>query len=126
MTADHAVDRPHDPGADPATQQAQREPDWWHRDHPTFTALTGFFTGLVFAIVVPGAFGAALNALFDYHVAEDLFPLVLVALVAPAGLVLAPRTRRFGIHMVIGIVTTLLVVVGVALLVLWYMLKFQG
>ena len=57
----------------------ERQPDWWHRDHPTFTALTGFFTGLAFVIVVPGGCSSALlQLLFADDTAEDLFPLVLV------------------------------------------------
>ena len=34
------------------------QPDWWHRDHPTFTALTGFFTclTLIMAIGAQNAF----------------------------------------------------------------------
>lgn len=98
-----------------------RPPDWWHRDHPTFTALTGFFTGLLFVIIVPGTFVALLRALVDYDTAEELFPLVLVTLVVPLGLVIAPRTRRFGWYMLIGIVSTAVVVVGTAALVVWYL-----
>jgi 4-amino-4-deoxy-L-arabinose transferase-like glycosyltransferase len=107
----------------PATEKA---PDWWHRDHPTFTAITGFFTGLAFVIVVPGLFAAILNWVFEYHTAEDLFPLVLVTLVVPIGLVIAKRTRRFGTYLVIGMVSTALVVGGVAALVLWYMVTYQS
>lgn len=110
---------------DPATEQT-RPPDWWHRDHPTFTALTGFFSGLALVIVVPGLFAAILNLVFDYHTAEDLFPFVLVTLAVPIGLVIAPRSRRFGIYLLIGMVTTALVVGGVAALVLWYMVTYQS
>lgn len=94
------------------------EPDWWHRDHPTFTALTGFFTGLVVVIVVPGAFAAILGAMFDYETAEGLFPLVLLVFGVPIGLLVAPRTRRFGRYMLIGMLTTAVVVVGVAAVVI--------
>jgi 4-amino-4-deoxy-L-arabinose transferase-like glycosyltransferase len=107
----------------PTTEKA---PDWWHRDHPTFTAITGFFTGLAFVIVVPGLFAAILNWIFEYHTAEDLFPLVLVTLAVPIGLIIAKRTRRFGTYMVIGMVSTALVVSGVAALVLWYMVTYQS
>ena len=110
-------------GEAPATERA---PDWWHRDHPTFTALTGFFTGLAFVIVVPGLFAAILGWIFEYHRAESLFPFVLVTLAVPIGLVIAPRTRRFGIYMLLGIATTALVVLGVAAVVLWYMVSHQG
>ena len=98
-------------------------PDWWHRDHPTFTALTGFFSGLAFVIVVPGVFAAVLHGLFDDDTAEGLFPLVLVMLVVPIGLVAAPRTRRFGLYLVIGMTVTALVVAGVAAVVLWVLVQ---
>ena len=103
-----------------------RQPDWWHRDHPTFTALTGFFTGLAFVIVVPGLFVALLHLLVDDSTAEDLFPFVLVTLAVPIGLVIVPRTRRFGTYLLIGLATTALVVGGVAGLVLWYMITYQS
>lgn len=106
--------------------EGERAPDWWHRDHPTFTALTGFFTGLAFVILVPGLFAAALGLIFEYHTAEDLFPFVLVTLAIPLGLVIAPRTRRFGRYMLIGMVTTALVVCGVAAVVLWYMVNYHS
>lgn len=104
----------------------ERQPDWWHRDHPTFTAITGFFTGLAFVIIVPGLFAAVLGWVFEYDTAEDLFPLVLVTLLVPVGLLIAPRTRRFGGYMLIGLVTTALVVLGVAAIVLWYMVTYQS
>jgi hypothetical protein len=104
----------------------QRPPDWWHRDHPTFASLSGFFTGLAFVILVPGLFIALLHVFVDDDTAEDLFPLVLVTLVVPLGLVLAPRTRRFGIYMLIGLTVTALVVGGVAALVLWYMITYES
>jgi len=110
-------------GPDDATE---RRTDWWHRDHPTFTALTGFFTGLAFVIVVPGLFATILNLLVDYNTAEDLFPFVLVMLAVPIGLLIAPRTRRFGVYMAIGMLVTLLVVAGVSALVLWYMIRQDG
>jgi hypothetical protein len=109
-----------------AAPEDERTPDWWHRDHPTFTALTGFFTGLAFVIVVPGLFAALLELVFEDHTAEDLFPFVLVTLAIPLGLVIAPRTRRFGKYMLIGMVTTALVVGGVSALVLWYLVNRDG
>lgn len=107
-------------------EPASRPPDWWHRDHPTFTALTGFFTGLAFVIVIPGVFAAILGALFDYETAEGLFPFVVLTLAVPIGLLVAPRTRRFGRYMMVGMVTTLLVVVGVAAVVLWVLVSLEG
>ena len=40
-----------------------RQPSWWHRDHPTFAALTGFFTGLLFVALVPAMFVGVLSLL---------------------------------------------------------------
>ena len=98
------------------------EPSWWHRDHPTFSALTGFFTGLVVVLVVPGGFAAVLRALFDYDTAEDLFPFVLVVFTVPLALIAIPRTRRFGRYMLLGMLATAAVVVGVAALVVWILI----
>ena len=109
----------------PATTR-ERQPDWWHRDHPTFTALTGFFTGLALVIVLPGLFIALLHLLVSDSTAEDLFPFVLVTLAIPVCLAIVPRTRRFGLYMLIGAVVTALVVLGVAGLVLWYMVHHDG
>jgi hypothetical protein len=108
---------------EPTTQERV---DRRHRDHPTFSALSGFFTGLVFVCLVPAAFAAVLSALFDSGRVEQLFPLVLVTLVVPLVLVVVPRTRRFGTFMWIGIVTTAIVVIGVGGLVLWYMVTYQS
>lgn len=96
-----------------------REPSWWHRDHPTFTSLAGFFTGLLFIILVPGAYAGLLSVLVDQDTAEDMFPLVLITLAVPIVLTVLPRTRRFGRYMLIGIVTTAVVVLATAALVLW-------
>jgi hypothetical protein len=110
----------------PSDGDVARQPSWWHRDHPTFSALTGFFTGLAVVILVPGLFVAALGVVVGQRRAESLFPLVLVTLVVPIVLSIIPRTRRFGLFMAIGMVTTALVVGGVATLVLWYMVTYQS
>jgi len=99
--------------------------DWWHRDHPTFTALTGFFSGMLFVTVVPGGFIGVLRLLFTFETAERLFPIVAVTLVVPAVLVANARTRRFGVYMAIGMVLTALVVVAVVSLVLYFMVQQQ-
>jgi hypothetical protein len=112
--------------AGPSRPSEDRQPDWWHRDHPPFASLSGFFTGLAFVILVPGLFIALLHVLFDDDTAEGLFPFVLVTLAVPIGLVIAPRTRRFGLYMLIGVVATALVVAGVAGLVLWYMITYES
>ena len=101
-------------------------PDWWHREHPTFTALTGFFSGMLAVTVVPGALAGILRLLFTYDRAEQLFPWIAVLLVIPIGLVIHPRTRRYGRYFWIGMVLTALVVLGVASLVLYFMVKYQS
>ena len=103
------------------------QPDWWHRDHPTFSALSGFFTGLLFVLLVPALFVGVLSLLFDDNSrVEELFPLVLVTLVVPLVLVISPRFRRFGTYMWIGIVATALVVGGVSALVLYVLVNGQS
>ena len=103
----------------PVEESPARQPSWWHRDHPTFTSLAGFFTGLLFIILVPGIYAGLLSVLVDSDTAEELFPLVLIALGVPIGLTVARRTRRFGRYMFIGIVTTAVVVLATAALVLF-------
>jgi hypothetical protein len=112
--------------APPESEGEVKTVNWWHRDHPTFAALTGFFTGLLFVCLVPAAFAGILNALVSSQRVEDLFPLVLVTLAVPLGLVVFKRTRRFGIYMWIGIITTAIVVLGVGAAVLWYMVTYQS
>ena len=103
------------------------QPDWWHRDHPTFAALSGFFTGLLFVLLVPAIFVGLLSLLFDDNDrVSELFPLVLVTLVVPLVLVISPKSRRFGTYMWIGIVTTALVVGGVGALVLYVLVNGQS
>lgn len=99
------------------------ERDWWHRDHPTFTALSGFFAGMIFVTAVPGALVASLRLLLDFETVERYFPLLALVLVVPLALVLLPRSRRFGKYMWIGMVLTLLVVGGVASVVLYFLVR---
>jgi len=127
MSTDEGSRSQHAPEAavDPADGR-DAGPSWWHRDHPTFYALTGFFAGLATVIVVPGAFAAILNAMFTYERAEDIFPLVLLIFIVPLGLIATPRTRRFGRYMLLGMLLTAVVVVGVAALMLWILYKFDS
>ena len=112
-----------DPDVDPQEESPGEQPDWWHRDHPTFAALSGFFTGLLYVLLVPALFVGILSLMFDNSRVEELFPLVLVMLVVPLLLVLAPRFRRFGTYMWIGMVTTAIVVGGVGALVLYVLIN---
>jgi 4-amino-4-deoxy-L-arabinose transferase-like glycosyltransferase len=115
-----------DAGSGEDADATKPAPNWWHRDHPTFSALSGFFTGLLVVIIVPGAFGAVLRAVFDYETAEELFPLVLITFAVPIGLMVATRTRRFGRYMMLGMLATAAVVLGVAALVVWILILKDG
>lgn len=106
--------------------EQERHPDWWHSDHPTFAALTGFFAGMLFVTAVPGGFAGVLRLLLPYETAEKYFPLVLVTLVVPVALLLGGRTRRFGKYMLLGMLLTALVVVGVTSLVLYFMVRYDA
>ena len=111
-----------DQAAPPAGDTASR-PSWWHRDHPVFTPLAGFFAGLLFVLLVPSVYAGVLSALADDETTSRLFPFVLVALALPVGLTLAPHTRRFGRYMLLGVVSTAVVVLGVAALVVWFLVS---
>jgi hypothetical protein len=110
----------------PEGEVVQRRLDWWHHSHPTFAALTGFFTGMLFVTAVPGGFASVLRLLLPYDRAERLFPLVAIALVVPVALLARRKTRRFGIFMAIGMALTALVVLGVASLVLYFLVRYDG
>ena len=105
----------------PAEAQRAHTFEWWHHSHPTFAALAGFFAGMLFVTALPGAFAGILRLLFSYETAEDLFPLVALALALPIFLLVKRKTRRFGQYMFIGMAITALVVLGVASLVLYFM-----
>jgi hypothetical protein len=116
---------PADAETDP-TDKGRRRPEWWHRDHPVFVPLAGFFTGMVFIILVPGTYAAVLKAMVGFERAEELFPFVSLTLVVPIGLLVPHHTRRFGRYMLFGVVATAVVVVGVAVGVLWFLLNRDG
>ncbi len=91
-----------------------------------FTPLSAFFAGLLCVTVVPGAYGGLLSALFDQETAERLFRYVLVVFALPILLAALPRTRRFGIYMLVGMVITAVVVLVVGVATLWVLLNRDG
>ncbi|VXB77243.1 hypothetical protein [Nocardioides sp. AX2bis] len=121
--APSAAEAPSTPTAAGKDDDAAPDPRWWHRDHPTFTALAGFFAGLVTIIVVPGLYAGLLSTLTDTDTTETLFPFVLLVLLVPIGLSVAPRTRRFGLYLLLGMVSTAVVVAVVAALVLLVLVR---
>ena len=87
-----------------------RPPSWWHRSHPTFAGLVGFFVGVAYVIAVPGVYAALLGLLVSDTTAQSLFPLVLVALIVPIAMLVPRKTRRFAQFMFLGIISTALVI----------------
>lgn len=106
---------------DGVEEQRGQQLGWWHHSHPTFAGITGFFAGMLYVTAVPGAFVGILRLLFSYETAEKLFPLVLVALVLPIAMLVKRKTRRFAQFMFVGMIVTAMVVLGVASLVLYFM-----
>jgi hypothetical protein len=102
-------------------ESRERPLGWWHHSHPTFAGITGFFAGMLFVTALPGAFIGVLRLLFPYETAEQLFPLVLIALALPIAMLVKRKTRRFAQFMFVGMLVTALVVLGVASLVLYVM-----
>lgn len=107
-------------------QPVEETRNWWHRSHPTFAALTGFFSGMLFVTALPGGFAALLRLVFPEDTAEKLFPVVLVGLLLPIVLLVKRKTRRFAIFMVIGMFLTAAVVLGVASLVVYFMVQYDA
>ena len=103
--------------------ERSRRPDWFHRGHPVFFPLAGFFTGMVAVIVVPGLYAAIIKWVAGYKRVEELFPFVLLMFVVPIGLLVPKHTRRFGRYMLLGMLATVLVVVGVGATVVWVLLN---
>ena len=99
----------------------QGRQSWWQASHPTFAGITGFFAGMLFVTALPGAFVGILRLLFSYETAEKLFPFVLLALALPIALLVKRKTRRFAQFMFVGMIVTAMVVLGVASLVLYFM-----
>ena len=99
----------------------ERHFEWWHHSHPTFAGITGFFAGMLFVTALPGAYAGLLRLLFDHETSEQLFPFVLLALALPIAMLIKRKTRRFAQFMFVGMVVTALVVLGVASLVLYFM-----
>jgi len=103
------------------------EPSWWHRSHPTFAGLVGFFAGVAYVIAVPGAYAALLGLLVkDSSTQQRLFPLVLLALVIPVAMLFPRKTRRFAQFMFLGIFSTALVIALTAALTIWVMVSIDG
>ena len=114
-----------EPGPEPGDEPGP-EPSWWHRSHPTFAGLVGFFIGVAYVIVVPGIYAAVLRLLLSDSAAQRLFPLIALALVVPLALLIPRKTRRFAQFMLLGVVTTAVVIGLTAAVVIWVLVKLDG
>ncbi|MDO9457993.1 hypothetical protein [Nocardioides sp.] len=103
-------------------------PRFWHRDHPVFTPLSGFFTGVLLVVVVLGLLGAILEVVgYDVSAHPWVFLVALGVLLAlNLVLVVVGSTRRFARYMLFGILTTPTVVFLVASLTFWLLLNADG
>jgi hypothetical protein len=115
-----------EPAPETVAEEPAPEPSWWHRSHPTFAGLVGFFSGVAYVIVVPGVYAALLGVLLSDSSAQRLFPLIALALIVPLVLLIPRKTRRFAQFMLLGVVTTALVIGLTAALVIWVMVKLDG
>jgi hypothetical protein len=115
------------PAVEPAADEDPApEPSWWHRSHPTFAGLVGFFSGVAYVIVIPGIFAAVLSLIVSDATVQRLFPLVGLILVVPLVMLISRKTRRFAEFMLLGVVSTAVVIGATAALVIWIMVKTQG
>src|SRR5262245_64623414 len=112
--------------APPVDEDAAPEVSWWHRSHPTFAGLVGFFSGVAYVIIVPGIYAAVLSVALGDKTAQRLFPLVLVALVVPLAMLIPRKTRRFAQFMLLGVVLTAVVIGLTSALVIWILVQTQG
>ncbi len=128
--ADEARDVPPEEAPDedeaPDDEADEPEPSWWHRSHPTFAGLVGFFAGVAYVIIVPGVYAALLGLLVSDATAQKLFPLVLLALLVPLAMLVPRKTRRFAQFMFLGIVSTAVVIAVTAALVIWLLVQIDG
>lgn len=92
-------------------------------DHPTRTALRGFFAGMALMLAVPVTLAAVTTQLDAAASLRTLAPLGLLPLVVPLVLSAVPRTRRLGLYMLFGMLSTAVVVGGVAAAVLFVLVR---
>jgi hypothetical protein len=77
-------------------------------------------------IVVPGIFAGLLRLFLSDSTAQRLFPLLALLLVVPFALLISRKTRRFAQFMLLGVVTTAVVIAVTAALVIWAMVQIDG
>jgi hypothetical protein len=122
---------PDDGGRKSSTGKRARTmaPSFWHRAHPVFTPLAGFFTGTLLVVLVLGILGLVLKWLFGVDLSEHPGPFLIAILslfVINVVLLVAPGTRRFARYMLFGLLATPVVVGSVAALTLFLLIRNDG
>src|SRR3954470_22973893 len=107
-------------------EETAPEQNWGQSSHPTFAGLVGFFSGVAYVIIVPGVYAAFLRLLLSDSTAQRLFSLIALALVVPLALLIRRKTRRFAQFMLLGVVTTAVVIGLTAAVVIWVLVKLDG
>lgn len=92
-------------------------------EHPTRTALRGFFAGMALMLAVPVTLAAVTTQLDAAASLRTLAPLGLLPLAVPLVLSAVPRTRRLGLYMLFGMIGTAVVVGGTAAAVLFVLVR---
>jgi len=110
-------------------RKAETGPSFWHRSHPIFLPLSGFFTGTVLVVLVLGGLGLILKALFGVDLSEHPGPFLVAILslfVINVVLLVAPTTRRFARYMLFGLLVTPVVVGAVGAVTLFLLISNDG
>ncbi|MFW6776282.1 hypothetical protein ACOACO_18520 [Nocardioides sp. CPCC 205120] len=118
--------------ADRRDDHAAADGDEDDRPRGTGAALAGFYVGMACMLVVPVLYLTLVSWVFesgdpaDAGTAARVAPYGLLLLVVPLVLVALPRTRRFGLYVLLGLAVTAVVVVSVAALVLWGLMRLDA
>jgi len=84
--------------------------DGGKKRHPTFVALVGFYVGMLLMILIPSGFAAVVTQLASPDDLMSYAPFGLLPFAIPLLLLISRETRRFGRYMLLGMVSTALVI----------------
>jgi len=91
--------------------------------HPIALSLSGFFAGMALMLVIPATFAALATRFASAGDLVSLAPLGLIPFAIPLVLIITGRTRLFGSYLLIGMISTAVVVAVVAGAVLLVLVK---
>lgn len=101
----------------------------WHRDHPAWAPLAGFFTGFFLVIAALVLLGWLVEEVFDYDVTSHpwiLLVAVAVVFVVNVALLVRQESRRFARYMLFGVLVTPVVIFGVGALTTYLLIRSDG